>query len=107
MAHKFAFDICLTNLGNLRYETNFDQLRLAAIWGLASGSSGFEGEQAFGAATADGVLCLLHISHQPMESLLEVTGLILVSACELAGGNQMLGTADADMDCGRHLSQMP
>jgi len=42
-----------------------------------------------------------------MESLLEVTGLILVSACELAGGNQMLGTADADMDCGRHLSQMP
>jgi NRPS condensation-like uncharacterized protein len=80
MAHNFGFEICLSNLGNLRYETHFGELRLAALWGPAV-LSGFEGEQEFGVATANGALCLLHTSYTPAQSLLDLTEQILVSAC--------------------------
>jgi hypothetical protein len=78
--NEFAHEISLTNLGNLRYETSFGELKLEALWGPAV-SLGFVDVQTIGVATANGALCLLHTSYEPTESLLEVTGQILVSAC--------------------------
>jgi NRPS condensation-like uncharacterized protein len=80
MASKFAYEICLTNLGNLRYETSFDGLRLDAIWGPVV-FAGFEGAQTIGVTTTNGTLCLVHASYTPAQSLLEVTKQLLVSAC--------------------------
>jgi NRPS condensation-like uncharacterized protein len=83
MASKFAHEICLTNLGNLRYETSFGELRLDAIWGPVV-FAGFEGAQTIGVTTTNGTLCLLHASYTPAQSLLELTKQLLVSACGLA-----------------------
>jgi hypothetical protein len=79
-----AHDILLLNLGNLRYETGFGELRLRALWGPAA-VNGAEKMQTIGVATTDGVLRLLHSSCAPIESLLEVTEQILISACAHAG----------------------
>jgi hypothetical protein len=76
-------EICLTNLGNLRYETSFGGLRLDAIWGPVV-FAGFEGAQTIGVTTTDGTLCLVHASYTPAQSLLELTKQLLVSACGLA-----------------------
>jgi NRPS condensation-like uncharacterized protein len=83
MAHKFAYEICLTNLGNLRFETGFGRLRLDAIWGPVV-FAGFEGAQTVGVTTTNGTLCLLHASYTPAQSLLELTKQLLASACGLA-----------------------
>jgi hypothetical protein len=83
MASKFAYEICLTNLGNLRYETSFGGLKLDAIWGPVV-FAGFEGAQTIGVTTTDGTLCLVHASYTPVQSLLELTKQLLVSACDLA-----------------------
>ncbi len=80
MAHKFAYEICLTNLGNLRYDTGFGELRLEAIWGPIV-FAGFEGAQTIGVTTTNGRLCLLHASYTPAQSLLELAKQLLVSAC--------------------------
>jgi len=83
MASKFAYEICLTNLGNLRYDTSFGGLRLEAIWGPVV-FAGFEGAQTIGVTTTNGTLCLVHASYTPAQSLLELTKQLLVSACGLA-----------------------
>jgi NRPS condensation-like uncharacterized protein len=83
MASKFAYEICLTNLGNLRYDTSFGGLRLEAIWGPVV-FAGFEGAQTIGVTTTNGTLCLMHASYTPAQSLLELTKQLLVSACGLA-----------------------
>ena len=78
-AEGFAHDICVTNLGNLPYETEFGELKLEAVWGPAA-SMRMEGAQAIGVATTNGALCLIQTSFGS-DSLLEVTERILISAC--------------------------
>lgn len=75
-----AFELMVTNLGNLSFETNFGQLRLRNLWGPAV-LAGQPGTQTIGAATANGALCLIHTSYEPIEALLEVAKQLLVSAC--------------------------
>jgi NRPS condensation-like uncharacterized protein len=82
MAQRFAYEICLTNLGNLPYETSFGELKLVGVWG-PSVLAGFAGAQTIGAATTNGSLCLLHASYTPVKSLLGLTQEMLVSACSL------------------------
>jgi hypothetical protein len=64
MARRFAYEICLTNLGNLRYGTTFGGLRLDAIWGPVV-FAGFEGAQTIGVTTTNGTLWLVHASYTP------------------------------------------
>jgi NRPS condensation-like uncharacterized protein len=79
-AHGFAHEIMLTNLGNLRYGTDFGELKLEAVWGPAV-SAHLEGGVTIGVATANGAICLLETSFNRTESLLKVTEKILASAC--------------------------
>ena len=74
----FAHDIVLTNLGNLRYATDFGDLELKAVWGPAARS---RNGHAIGVTTTNGVLRLLQTSFRPPESLLETVEEILVTAC--------------------------
>jgi hypothetical protein len=79
-AHEFAHEILLSNLGNLRYGSDFGELKLEAIWGPAV-SIRIEGGLTIGVATTNGALCLLETSFSPTESLLNIAEKILVSAC--------------------------
>jgi Condensation domain len=76
----FLFDIHLSNLGNLPIESTFGDLTLESVWGPGV-LLGFEGEQTIGASTLNGSLCLLHSSHAPLDSFLDLIKEILVSAC--------------------------
>jgi hypothetical protein len=48
--NAFAFEMMISNLGNLPYETNYGELTLEKLWG-PSVLAGFEGEQTIGVAT--------------------------------------------------------
>ena len=77
----FAHEADLTNLGNLRYESNFGKLKLEALWGPAI-VGGFEGALTIGVVTVNGSLHLLHTSHAPIPFLLENIEQVLLTACE-------------------------
>jgi hypothetical protein len=74
-----AFDMMVTNLGNLPYETPFGELTLEELWGPAVLAGTVENIQTIGAATTNGALCLVHSSYKPIEKLLDVTEQIFVS----------------------------
>jgi hypothetical protein len=84
-AQAFDFEMMVSNLGNLPFETSFGDLKLERLWGPAVVGGSKQSEQTIGATTADGALCLVHTSYTPTESLLEVTEQILISACAEAG----------------------
>ncbi len=80
LAAVFAHDIMLSNLGQIRFETQIGALRLEAVWGPAI-LMGFAGAQTVGVTTVNGAIGLLHTSFEPMDSLLETTEKTLSAAC--------------------------
>jgi hypothetical protein len=78
--NAFAFELMISNLGNLAYETRYGDFTLERVWGPAV-LAGFEGEQTIGVATINESLCMIHTSYRPMESLLNVAGQLLISTC--------------------------
>jgi hypothetical protein len=83
-ARLFGFDFHMSNLGALPIETTFGDLKLQSIWGPAV-LLGFEGEQMVGVSTLNGSLCLLHTTHAPLPSLLDLMEEVLISACGSEG----------------------
>jgi hypothetical protein len=80
-AHAFPYEVMVTNLGTLPFDTRFGDLELTTLWG-PSFLVGYEGEQTIGVATTNGAVALLHTSHAPIPSLLETTERLLSSACD-------------------------
>ena len=80
-AHGFAYEAMVSNLGNLRYETSFGEVKLKALWGPAIGGS-FEGGRTIGVVTVNETLHLLHTSYAPVPFLLERVEKVLLAACE-------------------------
>lgn len=80
---KRTYDLVVTNVQRVPYKTSFDKLTVKALWG-PSALNGIEGEQAVGVATVNGTLCLVHTSYTPLNSLLETSMQILMTACEKA-----------------------
>ena len=78
--NAFAFEMMISNLGNLAYETKYGDLTLEKVWGPAV-LAGFEGEQTVGVATINESLCMIHSSYRPLNSLLKLAGQLLESAC--------------------------
>jgi hypothetical protein len=78
-AHGFAREAELTNLGDLRYETNFGKFKLEALWGPAI-AAGFEGGQTIGVVVNE-ALNLLHTTYAPVPFLLERIEHTLHAAC--------------------------
>lgn len=78
-----TYDLVVTNVQRVPYKTSFDNLTVKALWG-PSALNGIEGEQAVGIATVNGTLCLVHTSYTPLNSLLETSMQILMTACEKA-----------------------
>ena len=94
LAAVFAHDIMLSNLGQIRFETQIGALRLEAVWGPAI-LMGFAGAQTVGVTTVNGAIGLLHTSYEPMDSLLETTEKILSAACAAvpsAGPSDFVGS---------------
>jgi NRPS condensation-like uncharacterized protein len=83
-AQASYFEMMVSNLGNLPFETNFGDLKLERLWTAFVAGSG-QSEQTIIATTVNGALCLMHTSYTPTESLLEVAEQILISACAGAG----------------------
>jgi hypothetical protein len=85
------FDINISNLSNLSIEIRFGGLTLARLWGPAI-LAGFRGERAIGVATISGSFSLLHVSHSPSPSFLQVMRDCLVTACSYE--NAVAGPSD-------------
>ena len=85
LAAVFAHDIMLSNLGQVRFGTQFGALRLEAVWGPAI-LMGFAGAQTVGVTTVNGAIGLLHTSYEPIDSLLEATEGFLRAACATLSG---------------------
>jgi hypothetical protein len=81
IAAVFAHEATLTNLGVLTFDSRFGPLKLEAMWGPAV-LLGMEGEQTIGVATVNGSICLTHVSHAPLEGLLEAMQNVLIEACQ-------------------------
>ena len=79
-AHAFPYEVMVTNLGTLPFDTSFGALELTTLWGPAF-LVGYEGEQTIGVATTNGALALLHTSHTPIPSLLATMERLLLSVC--------------------------
>ena len=80
-AQVYGHDLLLSNLGLLRFETDFGALHLEAVWGPAV-LFGLDGAQTVGVTTVGGRIGLLHTSYQPTPALLATAGRILACACE-------------------------
>jgi hypothetical protein len=78
MAHRVPYEVIVSNLGSLPFESRFGKLQLEALWGPAV-FLGYEVEHSIGVATTDGALCLLYASYNPAKRLLETMERILVS----------------------------
>jgi hypothetical protein len=78
--HGFGHEAVLTNLGNLRYQTNLGEFKLEALWGPAV-VGGIEGERTIGVVTVNGSLHLLHTSHKPVPFFLERMEHALLKSC--------------------------
>lgn len=79
-----TYDLVVTNVQRVPYESNFGHLSVKALWG-PSALNGILGEQAVGVATVNGTLCLLHTSYSPLDSLLKTGIEILTTACKGRG----------------------
>jgi NRPS condensation-like uncharacterized protein len=72
--------ISVNNLGAPPIGPRFGQLTLSAIWGPAL-LLGYEGERLISAITINGSLNLLHLSYDPIPSVLELMEQYLTAAC--------------------------
>ena len=60
----FAYQIAVSNVGELLYADKESAVRITSMWG-PSNLLGFEGEQLVGAITINGCLHLLHTAYSP------------------------------------------
>ncbi len=80
VTNAFAYEILLTNLGSLPFETRFGDFTLERLLGPSLLGS-FEGAQTIGVTTVHGAMSLLQTSNTIMEPLLSTTAAILAEAC--------------------------
>lgn len=81
LKNAFNHELMVTNLGNVKYDTNFGALKLKALYGPMV-RSGKGNEQTIGVITNDGSLCLTNTSDNPIDGLLEAMVQIMAKACE-------------------------
>jgi hypothetical protein len=79
MIANFTSEGMVTNLGRLGFETTVGRFRIDRLWGPAV-LTGVDGEQAIGAATVNGTLCLTHTSVSPFPDLLQTIETVLLQA---------------------------
>jgi NRPS condensation-like uncharacterized protein len=82
LKNAFNHEIMVTNLGRVKYDTNFGKLKLKAVYGPMV-RSGKGNEQTIGAISSNGSLCLTNTSDNPINGLLEAMEEILTKACEI------------------------
>ncbi|OOQ58435.1 condensation domain-containing protein [Mucilaginibacter pedocola] len=81
LKNAFNHEIMVTNLGKLKYGTDFGKLKLNAVYGPIV-RSGKGMEQTVGALSSNGALCLTNTSDNPIEGLLEAIVETLAEACK-------------------------
>jgi NRPS condensation-like uncharacterized protein len=81
LENAFNHEIMVTNLGSVKYNTDFGKLKLNAVYGPMV-RSGNGQEQTIGAVSSNESLCLTNTSDQPINGLLEAMMNILVFACK-------------------------
>lgn len=79
-AQVYGHHSLLSNLGAVRFGSDFGALRLTGMWGPAV-LFGLTGAQTVGAITVDGVISLLHTSYHPIPALLTTAERLLAVAC--------------------------
>ncbi|GAA4323873.1 condensation domain-containing protein [Mucilaginibacter gynuensis] len=82
LKNAFNHEIMVTNLGKVKYETNFGKLKLKAVYGPMV-RSGKGQEQTIGAISTNDSLSLTNTSDNPIEGLLEAVVQTLTSACAI------------------------
>ncbi len=82
LKNAFNHEIMVTNLGRIKYDTDFGSLKLKAVYGPIV-RSGKGQEQTIGAISSNGSLCLTNTSDHPINGLLEAMRDLLAEACEI------------------------
>jgi len=77
----FAYQVAVSNIGELLYTGKEAAVRIAAMWG-PSNLLGFEAEQLISAVTINQCLHLLHTAYSPLPHLLEQVGATLGAMCD-------------------------
>lgn len=80
LKQAFNQEIMVTNLGRVKYDTDFGTLELKALYGPMV-RSGKGKEQTIGVITSNGSLCLTNTSDTPIDGILEAMERILSEAC--------------------------
>lgn len=80
LKEAFNHEIMVTNLGNIKYDTDFGKLKLRALYGPMV-RSGKGKEQTIGAVTSNGSLCLTNTSDNPINNFLEAIAQTMIRAC--------------------------
>jgi NRPS condensation-like uncharacterized protein len=80
LKNAFNHEIMVTNLGQVKYNTDFGSLRLKAVYGPMV-RSGKGQEQTIGVLTSNGSLCLTNTSDNPINGLLKAMEDLLLEAC--------------------------
>jgi len=81
LKNAFNHEIMVTNLGKIKYSTEFSKLKLKAVYGPMV-RSGKGKEQTIGVITSNGSLCLTNTSDNPIDGLLEEMVEMIIVACE-------------------------
>jgi len=80
LKEAFNQELMVTNLGRLKYATDFGELKLKSLYGPMV-RSGKGMEQTVGANCVNGSLCLTNTSDNPIPGLLEKMEEVLTDAC--------------------------
>jgi len=80
LKEAFNQEIMVSNLGQVKYHTDFGDLKLKALYGPMV-RSGKGKEQTIGVITSNGSLCLTNTSDTPIEGLLAAMETLLKATC--------------------------
>lgn len=72
----------VTNLGKVKYDTDFGKLKIRAVYGPMV-RSGKGKEQTIGVISSNDSLCLTNTSDNPIDGLLEAMVQTITKACEV------------------------
>jgi hypothetical protein len=81
IAPVFAYQVAVSNVGELRFASKESAIRIASMWG-PSNLLGFEGEQLLGAVTINECLHLLYTAYSPIPHFVEEVRANLIAMCE-------------------------
>ncbi|RFM29026.1 phthiocerol/phthiodiolone dimycocerosyl transferase family protein [Deminuibacter soli] len=82
MKAAFNHQVMITNLGRIKYDTDFGAMQLKALWGPMV-LSGKGKEQTIGANASNGSICLTNTSQTPLPSLFKLVEQLLEVACDV------------------------